>query len=54
MKINLKKNHDLKTEVKNIQGTPSFNFEELPVAYFSDNVRGKQLRKQLKQTMKHA
>lgn len=47
MKINLKKIPDLKTEVKNIQGTPSFNFEELPVAYFSDNVRGKQLRKQL-------
>ena len=47
MKINFKKIPDLKTEFKNIPSIPSFNFEEMPVAYFSDNVRGKLLRKQL-------
>jgi len=47
MKMNLKKLPDLNTEVKNISGTPTFDFEEMPSAYFSDNVRGKALRKQL-------
>ena len=47
MITNLKKLHDLKTEVKNISGIPSFNFEEMPVAYFSDNVRSDGLRKEL-------
>lgn len=47
MKINLKKIPDVKTELKNIPSLPSFNFEELPTAYFSDNVRGNLLRKQL-------
>ncbi len=47
MKMNLKKLPDLKAEVKNISGIPAFNFEEMPTAYFSDNVRGNALRKQL-------
>lgn len=47
MKINLKKIPDLKTEIKNISGIPSFDFEEMPVAYFSNNIRGELLRKQL-------
>ena len=38
---------NLKTELKNISGIPSFDFEEIPVAYFSDNNNGKLLRKQL-------
>jgi hypothetical protein len=47
MKRNLKNIPDLKIEVKNIPSLPSFNFEEMPTAYFSDNVRGNLLRKQL-------
>ena len=47
IKINLKKLPDFKTDVKNISGVPFFNFEELPVAYFSDNVKSDVLRKQL-------
>jgi len=38
---------NVKTELKNISGIPSFDFEEIPVAYFSDNNNGKLLRKQL-------
>ena len=45
--INLKKMPDLTSEIKNIQGIPSFDFEEIPVAYFSDNIKSKLLRKQL-------
>lgn len=41
MKMNLKK------MPKNISGIPSFDFEEIPVAYFSDNINGNLLRKQL-------
>ena len=41
MKMNLKK------LPKNISGIPSFDFEEIPVAYFSDNINGNLLRKQL-------
>ena len=29
------------------KGVPRFDFEQFPVGYFSDNVRGKALRKQL-------
>jgi len=47
MKINLKKMPDLTTEVKNISGIPSFDFEEFPIGYFSDNIKGNLLRKQL-------
>ena len=47
MKMNLKKLPDFKADVKNIQGIPSFDFEEIPVAYFSDNINGNLLRKQL-------
>ena len=47
MKINLKKMPDLTSEVKNNSGIPSFDFEEFPVGYFSDNIKGKLLRKQL-------
>ena len=47
MKINLKKIPNFKADVKNIQGIPSFDFEEIPVAYFSDNINGNLLRKQL-------
>lgn len=42
MKMNLKK-----LPIKNIPGIPSFDFEEIPVAYFSDNINGNLLRKQL-------
>ena len=38
---------NVKTELKNISGIPSFDFEEIPVAYFSDNNNVKLLRKQL-------
>ena len=38
---------DLTSEVKNNSGIPSFDFEEFPVGYFSDNIKGKLLRKQL-------
>jgi len=47
MKINLKKMPDLTSEVKNNSGIPSFDFEEFPVGYFSDNIKGNLLRKQL-------
>jgi hypothetical protein len=47
VKINLKKMPDLTTEVKNISGIPSFDFEEFPIGYFSDNIKGNLLRKQL-------
>ena len=38
---------DLTSEVKNNSGIPSFDFEEFPVGYFSDNIKGNLLRKQL-------
>ena len=47
MKMNLKKLPDFKADVKNIPGIPSFDFEEIPAAYFSDNINGNLLRKQL-------
>jgi hypothetical protein len=47
MKINLKKIPNLTSEVKNNSGIPSFDFEEFPVGYFSDNIKGNLLRKQL-------
>jgi hypothetical protein len=47
IKMNLKKLPDFKTDIKNIPGIPSFDFEEIPVAYFSDNINGNLLRKQL-------
>jgi hypothetical protein len=47
MKMNLKKLPDFKSELKNISGIPSFDFEEIPIAYFSDNINGNLLRKQL-------
>lgn len=31
-------------KLENIKGIPSFDFEQMPQAYFSDNVKGKELR----------
>lgn len=45
--MNLKKFPQKELEppkLENIKGIPSFNFEQMPQAYFSDNVKAKELR----------
>jgi hypothetical protein len=47
LKANLKKIRELPPKLVNERGIPRFDFEELPTAYLSDNVKSKALRKQL-------
>lgn len=47
VKINFKKMPNFTTEIKDISGIPAFDFEEFPIGYFSDNIKGNLLRKQL-------
>jgi len=42
-----KKSEPVQIKYNENKGLPRFDFEQFPVGYFSDNVRGKALRKQL-------
>lgn len=48
-----KKIADVKSNLKDYKGVPSFTFQEFPAGYFADNSKGKDLRNQLiKNTIK--